>query len=166
MVENTPIEIVDYLIGGEKVYSYYKTFKNCNNLKFVYGLVVSGVTSLMEAFLGCRALETIQEPLEFSSSNAINFANSFQFCQALKNIRFAEQCIGKMAGTTLSFAYSPLLTAESVQSIINGLATIETAQTVTFHQNVKILQSQVDSANAKGWTVAGGTVVSEEEYYG
>ena len=50
-------------------------------------------------------------------------------------------------------------------SIINGLAVVETTRTLTLPTNLKILQSQVDSANAKGWTIAGGKVVSEEEYY-
>ena len=77
-------------------------------------------------------------------------------------IRFKENTIG----VSISFAWTRPLSAESIQSIIDGLATVETAQTLTLHANVKILQSQVDSANAKGWTVAGGTVVSEEEYYG
>lgn len=67
---------------------------------------------------------------------------------------------------SISFAQCSKLSTASVQSIFDGLATVDTAQTLTLHKDLKILQSQVDSANAKGWTVAGGKVVSEEEYYG
>ena len=79
----------------------------------------------------------------------------------MREIRFVENSIS----IPLTFTSSNL-SPDSKNSIFNGLATVETAMTLTLPANLKILQSQVDSANAKGWTVAGGTVVSEEEYYG
>lgn len=94
-------------------------------------------------------------------SNCTNNTNMFNGCGKLENISFVPETI-KISITIPSAN----LTAESVQSIVNGLAAVETAQTLTLHANTKILQSQIDSANAKGWTIAGGTVVSEEEYYG
>ncbi len=122
---------------------------------------ISNTTSIAYFIAYNRALEIIDGiPLNLSSTT--NLTNSFQYCGALKEVRFAVNSISK----NISFAQSPNLSTETIQSIFDGLATVDTAQTLTLHTNLKILQSQVDSANAKGWTVAGGTVVSEEEYYG
>ena len=110
-------------------------------------------------FRWAEALEIIDgTPLDFSY--ATNVSNDFYGCLALKEVRFAPNSLK----LSTSLSNSNLLSTDSIQSIIDGLATVETAQTLTLHNNLKILQSQVDSANAKGWTVAGGTVVSEEEY--
>lgn len=112
-------------------------------------------------FRWAETLEIIDgTPLDFSS--ATNVSNTFYGCMVLKEVRFAPNSLK----LSLSLSNSNLLSTDSIQSIFDGLATVETAQTLTLHANLKILQSQVDSANAKGWTVAGGTVVSEEEYYG
>jgi hypothetical protein len=137
-------------------------FSNCfaysNALEYVKGINTSKSTTVGGMFRDCNSLKTIEEPLDFSS--AIN-TGAFVYTPALESVRFIEGTIKQ------SIAFnSPLLSAESIKSIIDGLATVTTAQTLTLHKNTKILQSQVDSANAKGWTVAGGTVVSEEEYYG
>lgn len=93
-------------------------------------------------------------------SNATSVQNMFSACRALERISFAKECIK----LSISFSNSDKLDNASKQSIFDGLATVGTAQTLTLHTNLKILQSQVDDANAKGWTVAGGIVVSEEEY--
>ena len=120
----------------------------------------ANVTNFSNTFNCLIALEVIDgEPLNLSS--ATNATNMNNYNNALKEVRFAEKSIH----ISISFASSANLSADTIQSIIDGLATIDTAQTLTLHKDVKILQSQVDSANAKGWTVAGGTVVSEKEYY-
>jgi hypothetical protein len=120
---------------------------------------MSQATSTVNMFRGCQALEIIDgTPLDFSSALSMNIFNA---CKSVKEFRIVKESI-KLNFTVSYFAD---LSAETIQSIIDGLATVDTAQTVTLHDDVKILQSQVDSANAKGWTVAGGTVVSEEEYY-
>lgn len=98
----------------------------------------------------------------FDLSQCTVMTNAFVWAEALEDIEFVPNTIK----ISINFGNSGNLTNASKQSIIDGLATVETAQTLTLHANLKILQSQVDSANAKGWTVAGGTVVSEEEYYG
>lgn len=98
-------------------------------------------------------------PLDFTSMTHTNLWLSG--CSNLREIRVKENTIYK----SISFSNSAVWSDESKQSIFDGLATVETAETLTLTKNVKILQSQVDSANNKGWTVAGGKVVSEEEYY-
>lgn len=110
---------------------------------------------------GRRGLEIIDgEPLNFSGVT-LSSINPFQRCYELREVRFCEGSIFK----SLTFTNCEKLSTNTIQSIFNGLATVGTTQTLTFHSNLKILQSQVDDANAKGWTVAGGKVVSEEEYY-
>lgn len=111
-------------------------------------------------FSGCKALKKILGVLDFSSATKVN--RMFDGCTSLEEVTFAPNTLS----ISISLNVSSKLSAESVQSIFDGLATVETAQTLTLNGYTKILQSQVDSANAKGWTVAGGKVVSEEEYYG
>lgn len=117
-------------------------------------------TTLQNFCNGAKQLKKLIGVIDMSSCTYAAYA--FPDSTVFTEIRFKENTIG----VSISFAYCSKLSAESVQSIFDGLATVETAQTLTLHGNVKILQSQVDSANAKGWTVAGGKVVSEEEYYG
>jgi hypothetical protein len=159
LFQNSSIESVDYYLNCGQSQTCTNLFSGCQSLKFVYGLDLGKGVNLSYIFKNCVLLETIQEPLNFSS--ATNTKEIFYGCIALKNARFKENSI-KVSITIPS----PVLSAESVQSIFDGLAPVETAQTLTLDANLKILQSQVNSANAKGWTIAGGTVVSEEEYYG
>jgi hypothetical protein len=120
-------------------------------------------TTIREAFRGQTKLKSILGVFDVSHCETVNsLTNAFMECNSLEDVEFASGTIK----VNISFSACEKLTAKSIQSIIDGLATVETAQTLTLHANLKILQSQVDSANAKGWTVAGGTVVSEEEYYG
>ena len=166
----------------------YSLFPNCNSLEAIdcSKIVPSGRIDNM--FYGCTSLEI----LDLSSWAGIKFTNVnglFRYCSNLKTLNLSGWDLSYI--TTLydwfdgngnledlildntvlfsaSFSVSgcPKLTKESIAGIFNALPTITTAKTLTLHANAKILQSQVDSANAKGWTVAGGTVVSEEEYYG
>lgn len=152
-------ERIDYYINSGKSTDNNRMCQDCKSLNFFYGIDMSNVSNCSYCFNGCILLETIQEPLNFSK--VTTNAGCFQKCNSLINIKFVPETI-KISITIPS----PVLSAESIQSIFDGLATVSTAQTLTLNANLKILQSQVDSANAKGWTVAGGTVVSEEEYYG
>lgn len=75
--------------------------------------------------------------------------NIFYNCKALVEVRFVAATIH----WSISFADSPLLSAESVQSIIDGLATVTTAQTITFHKNIALTDEQKQTINEKGWTL-------------
>ena len=155
---NSSLERVEYFINSSNATNLRVVFNACKSLVYIYGIDASKATNLEHAFSRNDLLETIQEPLNFSSATKVS--DCFTNCTALKNIRFVPESI------KISIIIpSSVLSAESIQSIIDGLALVTTAQTLTLHANAKILQSQVDSANAKGWTVAGGMVVSEEEYY-
>lgn len=135
------------------------TFANAKNLEeIVLNFSTKNIKNYSQAFGSCNALKRIIGVLDFSSATDISWMFG---CSNLEEVRFAPNTVA----ISISVGCGKI-SAESVQSIIDGLATVETAQTLTFNANTKILQSQVDSANAKGWTVAGGKVVSEEEYYG
>lgn len=137
------------------------TFAQAKNLgEIILFFSTKNIKEYTQAFSGCTALKKIDGVLDFSSATNVQYM--FSNCNSLEEMRFEPNTLS----LSISLANSSKLTSGSVQSIIDGLATVTTAQTLTFNASVKILQSQVDSANAKGWTVAGGTVVSEEEYYG
>jgi hypothetical protein len=97
------------------------------------------------------AIETISGTLDFTS--ATNVANMFNLCANLKNVTFAPNTLS----ISISLANSSLLTTDSVQSIIDGLKTLDegaTAQTLTLHKNIVLTDEQKATINAKGWTLA------------
>lgn len=147
---------------------------DCNNITHLYwfcyqmpnveSVHLTNTQNIKEwsyAFRTCPKLKTI-ETLDFSSVTATLGWTHFGDISEVEVFKVAPKTLKVSA----NFNFSSKLINESKQSIFDGLASVTTAQTLTLHKDVKILQSQVDSANAKGWTVAGGTVVSEEEYYG
>lgn len=88
--------------------------------------------------------------LSVSTTNSAAFYN----CLALEDVSFKPLSIGM----TISFGNSPLLSAASVQSIINGLADLTGAntQTLSLHADVKatLTEEQLASITQKNWTVA------------
>lgn len=113
----------------------------------------SSVTSFNQAFYTLKNLKIIDgTPLDLSSSEDTRLA--FAYLSALKEVRFAENSIF----TPLSFEHSPLLTATSVQSIIDGLADLTggTTKTLTFHSSVgaSLTDEQKAAITAKNWTLA------------
>jgi hypothetical protein len=155
MPNNLPKSIQQMFYSGT-IANDDKTLKH-----IIFNVDTSVCTTFANAFGGMQALEIIDgTPFDFSANT--NAISMFNRCYTLKEFRVVANTINK----NFTIQHSNLLSTDTIQSIIDGLATVSTAQTLTLHKDVKILQSQVDSANAKGWTVAGGIVVSEEEYYG
>lgn len=137
------------------------TFSRTQMEEIVLNFSTKNIINYGSAFIG-STVKKIIGVLDFSSATSVN--SMFQQCDKLEEVTFGPNTLSLSIG----LAYSSKLTSESIQSIFDGLATLEegVTRTLTLPSNAKILQSQVDSANAKGWTVAGGKVVSEEEYYG
>ena len=115
--------------------------------------------------LNCTHIMDYQKDLNnaFSNSSVVTidklivpdgmgFTNTFYNSTALENITF-EGVISK----NISFAQSPKLTNDSVQSIIDHLKDLtgSTAQTLTLHADVgaKLTQTQKDAISAKNWNV-------------
>ena len=170
----------------------YDAFRNCASLETIdcSKIVPSGRIDNM--FNGCSSLEILD--LSSWATQSLTFTNVgglFRYCGKLKTLNLSGWDLSHLTSvadwldgnplledvildnTTLfsaSFGVSKCLnlTPKSLTAIFKALPQLPqgTTKTLTLHANQQILQSQVDSANAIGWTIAGGTVVSEEEYYG
>lgn len=148
---NALIEYVDYYIDTKVCTRLVYFFRFCTHLKNIVGINTQKAQRISGLFFCCYALETIEKPLNFS--NAVNgqATNVFDNCNALKNICFDPESI------KLSISIpSAVLSDESIQSIIDGLATVETAQTLTLHADVKakLTQTQLDTITGKNWNLA------------
>ena len=110
----------------------------------------SGVTTFINAFTGRTDLEEIQGVLNFSSANSVT--NTFNNCPKLIKIQMFKNSLS----ISCNLSSSPLLSNESIQSIIDGLATVETSQTLTLHADVKakLTEEQLTTITSKNWTLA------------
>lgn len=108
------------------------------------------ITNMGSAFRSCANLKEIIGKLDMSKTTSFNA--TFTSDYKLEKIEFKENTIF----VSISFAQSKLLSAESIKSIINGLATVETAQTLTFHAEVKakLTDEQIATITSKNWTLA------------
>lgn len=137
-------------------------FAQSNNLKSVdFVNSTSKVTNFSGLFAGKTVLETAKG-LDLSS--ATNLASMFASCSNLKNITFVENSIK----INFNLGSSSLLSNESIQSLINGLATVETTQNLTIHNDVatKLTDEQKATISSKNWNIdipSGGEVKTELE---
>ena len=111
-------------------------------------------TNFLNAFTQMRALEIIDgSPLDFSSVTSANNTNAFPNCVSLKEVRFVPNSIK----VSIKFANSNLLSTDTIQSIIDGLADLTggTVQTLTLHATVggKLTETQKATITAKNWTL-------------
>jgi hypothetical protein len=99
------------------------------------------------SFFSCKVLKNIFGEFDFSEASDVN--NMFDRCEALEEFRIKNNTLS----LSLSFSRSSKLSAETVQSIIDGLATVETAQTLTLHKNIVLTDEQKATIESKGWTL-------------
>ena len=126
-------------------------FSRCSDLKF---LDLSGFNTTFgtstDVFYSCTRLEEIRGEIENTTTN---WTLWFASCVKLREVRFKANSI-KGAFT---IAQSPLLSAESVQSIVDGLADMTggTSYKLTLHADVKakLTEEQLATIAAKNWTV-------------
>lgn len=146
-IYSTQLEYIDFYINSSKCRNFGDALSVNKKLKWIVGIDLSSATTIFDLFMGNGELETIQEPLNIP--NVTRTANAFGECLALKDIRFVPETI-KMS---ISFAHSSLLSDESIQSIIDGLATVETMQTLTLHSTVgaKLTETQLTQIANKNW---------------
>jgi hypothetical protein len=132
------------------------TFDTSKTAMFNYMFEACGLTALptintLKASGGfvytftCPNLVTIEKII---SKRDNDYSTAFINARLLKNITFEGE-IGK----NISFIHSSLLSAESIQSIIDGLVTVETAQTLTLHSDVtaKLTTEQFNTISSKNW---------------
>ncbi len=103
-------------------------------------------------FTGCTKLEVVDKII-LSDTVAQGVSVAFSSCSKLREIRIE----GKIRAN-LGMLQSSLLSAESIQSIIDALADLtgQTAQTITFHADVKakLTDTQIATITGKNWTLA------------
>jgi hypothetical protein len=111
-------------------------------------------TSVTYMFNRLKALKVIDgTPLDFSTMTSISTA-TFAGCSALEEIRFKPNSIF----VNFAFSHPQNLSAESVQSVIDGLADLtgNTTQTLTLNKTVgaKLTDEQKAIITAKNWILA------------
>lgn len=117
----------------------------------VLNVDVSSCPSLGTMFRGLTALEKVEgTPLDATS--ATNFNDITSSCNKLKELRFKENTIS----ANINVNSSVYLSDETIQSIIDGLMTVESTKTLTFHANVKLrlTEEQIATITSKNWTLA------------
>lgn len=165
-----------YFTGDMSSMFQYTTISKDGYIKFIGGTVQKVVANYTFAnFYNLKTLDFRESDLEmqqgyavqFTFSNStlesilgtINYSKAGSFiktfdCPKLKDIELLPNNIFKF----ISFEKCPLLTNESIQSIIDGLADLtgETAQTITFHPDVKnkLAEEQIASVTSKNWNIA------------
>jgi hypothetical protein len=138
------ITSIDFYIDCANSKNGVGMFYNTKSLKYIKGVNCSKMTTIRQMFVE-SVIEIIEMPLDI----ALVTDTTQAFGAQLKEIRFVKECIK----VSLNFQYSSLLSAESIQSIIDGLATVETAQTLTLHKNIVLTDEQKATINSKGWTL-------------
>lgn len=105
-------------------------------------------------FLRRPGIEEINGVLDFSNSTKND--RPFLDCSKLKKITIAKNSIH----TNFDISSTAVLSNESVQSVVDGLADItgSASYTVTFNAKQPITRAQADSISAKGWTLSGGSI--------
>ena len=143
------LKSVDFYINSVNVTNFNNMFSYSNSLEYVKGVNTSKATNVEDMFR-CEKLKIVEEPLDFSSL-LTKPLNAFRVCPMLEEVRIVKETIFVNAEMI-----SPKLSAESIQSIIDGLAIVETAQTLTLHADVKakLTQAQLDTITGKNWNLA------------
>lgn len=112
-------------------------------------------TNINYAFSGMVALEVIDgQPLNLSGITNANYTRAFVNIPSLVDVRFVVNSIL----VNISFSSCAKLSAETIQSIIDGLADLtgSDTQTLTVHEDVgaKLTDEQKATITAKNWTLA------------
>ena len=142
---NSNIERIDFYIANPfTIHNGF--FRGTSKLKYVKGINMSSSKDIRLMFSG-SGIETIEEPMDISQVTTTQ--NAFA-CDNLTEIRFVSVTIK----VNIDFSRCAKLSAQSIQSIIDGLATVTTAQTLTLNSTIILTDAQKSSITAKGWTLA------------
>ena len=117
----------------------------------VSGFNTQNVTNMNGMFYGCESLTFINLGDKFDASKVSNVSDMFTNCNSLKTIT------GSIKNLSISLNLSKCpLDHDSALRIINGLATVTTAQTLTLNSTTKSTLSATEKAVLinKGWTLA------------
>ena len=138
------LERIDFCIANPFT-THNGFFRGTSKLKYVKGVNMSNSKNMGLMFSG-SGIETIEEPLDISQVTTTQ--NAFA-CDNLTEIRFVSGTIK----VNIDFNRCAKLSAQSIQSIIDGLATVTTAQTLTLNSAIVLTDEQKATITSKGWTL-------------
>lgn len=129
--ENSTLETIDLSGLKKKPHNISHCFRACRNLKYIFG------------------------ELDFSAVTSSTYIGSvFLYCANLEEVRVKKGTLS----ISIQINAPQNLSDASIQSIIDGLADLtgSTAQTITFHADVKakLTEEQIATITSKNWTLA------------
>ena len=142
---NSNIERIDFYIANPFT-THNGCFRGTSKLKYIKGINMSQSKNMGLMFSG-SGIEVIEEPLDISLVTVTS--NAFA-CDNLREIRFVPETINR----TLDFSRCSKLSAQSIQSIIDGLATVTATQALKINSAIILTDEQKASITSKGWTLA------------
>lgn len=153
MFQNTPkltkLDVSTWKIPAT-VKSMYSMFYQCglNNMDFLKNWDVSNIKKMDNMIYSCKNLKSL-DLSGWDVGNVISFGNFCSFCDVLEDFKAP-----KNIKASIKFDYSKL-NYESLMSIINNLAPVETTQTLTIGSDLlnKLSAEDIAIATQKGWTV-------------
>lgn len=127
--------------------SMQSTFAGTKNLEDVVLNFSTKTNVVFNTTFQNSGVKKIIGVLDFSS--ATNTTSMFWGCNKLEEVTFEPNTLS----ASISLNSSGNLTSESVQSIIDGLATVGTAQTLTLAKAIVLTDAQKKAIQDKGWTL-------------
>lgn len=134
------------LIDCSNIAYFTNAFQGCSKLKTIRLSNTHKVSDWTACFYGID-VETI-ETLDFSGASQIPIS-CFNGCSKLANLKIVAETISK----SFPINSTARLTAESVQSIVDGLAYVTTSQNLTLYKDVVVTDNQKQVIRDKGWTL-------------
>lgn len=141
------LEKIDFYLDLASCITASMMFANTPNLKQIKGVNTSKMSSAQNMFQN-SAIEVVEMPLDFTAISKNANKSNFDATPNLREIRFKEGCLFYHVAFN-SFK----LSAESIHSIIDGLATVTTAQTLTLNSAIVLTDEQKATIKSKGWTL-------------
>lgn len=152
-IEGDLVEMLDNLgitLDFSKTINTGYIFNNANRLTRIGVIDLTGSTNTIKGdntFVGCTSLVRIEKIVVDEGTNyGTNFIRN---CPALEYVGFEG-----VIANSLAIKESLLLNTDCINGIIDHLATVTTAQTLTLHSSVAVSDAQKATINAKGWTLA------------
>ena len=140
----------------KKIISIRDMCSGCSALKTIAQLDTSNIQDAGYAFYGCSSLEAVPQ---LDASSVKEIYGMFINCTSLTNFGGLKN-IGQAYTSTFTYdlSYSPLLSDESIQNVINGLYDMTGkgfSPILKFHSTVyaKLTDEQKTQITNKNWTV-------------
>lgn len=144
-IRDTKLQKIEAIFSSNPA-SYNCFASQCSVLKEVISTSILYPTDAYNMFYRNQYLETVPT---MDLSNATSLSGILMACTKLKNVSFVENSIKLSVSIS-----SAVLSDESIQSIIDGLATVETTCTLSLHSDVlaKLTDAQIETLANKNWT--------------